>query len=365
MALAAALPLHAAVTSVSPSAFLVTHRVETAAAPASLFDAISQPAKWWSPEHTWSGNASNLRMRVGLGGCFCEVWDRNLVEHARIITAMPPKLLRLEGALGPLQQMAVTAVLDFNIAARDGGSTLIVTYRVRGTPDAALDKIAPAVDKVLGEQVQRLAAFVAPTAPAAKTAKAEERFVDASGTRLRYLEAGSGEPVILLHDAGASSEAQWADTGHMQAIAGAFHAIALDVREPEDVLRAMDALGIAKAHLVGYGLGAQQAAKFATTHPERLQTLTLGGSTSLRTASSDPSRRALVVPDEAMIALTVPTLGIVGLQDPASRDFIELKRVMPRFVRMVAIENTGHANAIASEDFVSALLYFLRYNPMH
>jgi len=255
-------------------------------------------------------------------------------------------------------------VLDFSVAPREGGSTLVVTYRVRGTPDAALDKIAPAVDKVLGEQVQRLAALVDAPPPGAKPVKIEERFIDAGGARLRYLETGSGEPVILLHDAGATSEAQWVQTGHMRTIADNYRAIALDVREPEDVIRALDALGIPKAHVVGYGLGAQQAAKLAATHPDRLQTLTLGGSTSLRVPGSDESRNKLVVPDETMIALTVPTLGIVGLQDPASRDFIELKRVMPRFVRMIAIENSNHETAIASPDFSNALMYFLRYNPM-
>jgi Predicted hydrolases or acyltransferases (alpha/beta hydrolase superfamily) len=359
-----ALPAYAAVSAVTPSSFLVTHRVETAAPPAALFEAIAQPGRWWSATHTWSGSAENLRMRLGPGGCFCEIWDKNFVEHARVIASTPGKSLRLEGGLGPLQEMAVNAVLDFVIAPRAGGSALVVTYRVRGTPDAALDKLAPAVDKVLGEQVQRLAAYVDAQPGNAKPASVEERFIDAGGTRLRYLETGRGEPVILLHDAGATSEKQWVDTGHMRAIADNFRAIALDVREPEDVVRAMDALGIAKVHLVGYGLGAQQAAKLASLRPERLQTLTLGGSMSLRSAASDESRRALVVPDEAMIALQVPTLGIVGLQDPASRDFIELKRVMPRFVRMVGIENTNHETAIASPDFVIALMYFLRYNPM-
>jgi pimeloyl-ACP methyl ester carboxylesterase len=364
LALAAALPAPAAVSGVTPSTFLVTHRIETRAAPAALFDVIAQPARWWSSEHTWSGSASNLRMRLGVGGCFCEVWDRNIVEHARVILSMPPKSLRLEGGLGPLQQMAVSAVLDFRIEPREGGSTLVVTYRVRATPDAALDKIAPAVDKVLGEQVQRLAEVVDAPPPGAKPVTIEERFIDAGGARLRYLETGSGEPVVLLHDAGVSTQAQWVDTGLMRAVADNYRAIALDIREPRDVVRALDALGIAKAHVVGYGLGAQQAAKLASEHPERLQTLTLAGATSLREPGSDATRRDLLVPDATMIALPVPTLGIVGLQDPAARDFIELKRVMPRLVRMIAIEGATHETAVASPDFATALMYFLRYHPM-
>jgi pimeloyl-ACP methyl ester carboxylesterase len=126
----------------------------------------------------------------------------------------------------------------------------------------------------------------------------------------------------------------------------------------------MDALGLPKAHVVGYGLGAQRAAKLAADTPSRVQTLTLAGATSLRTPGADEASRALVVPDETMIALQVPTLGIVGLQDPAARDFIELKRVMPRLIRMVAIEGATHETAIAAPDFTTSLVNFLRNHPI-
>ena len=365
VAATAALPAPAAVSGVSPSGFLVTHRVQTQAPPAALFEAIGQPARWWSAEHTYSGRAENLRMRLVAGGCFCEAWDRNAIEHARVIATMPPRWVRLEGALGPLQEMAVNAVLDFRMEPRAGGSTLTVTYRVRGSADAALDKIAPGVDKVLGEQVRSLAALVdAPLAKPRPTAF-DERFVDAAGTRLRYIEMREdGDPVILLHDAGATSDSQWVQTGILKAMSDVVRAIALDAREPADVLHLMDALNIGKAHIVGYGLGAQQAAKVVSEAPDRFQTLTLAGSTSLRAPSTDPARRDLLVSDAAMAALPVPTLGIVGTQDPALRDFLALKPLMPRFVRMVAIPDATHDAAITSPDFTIAVMYFLRYNPM-
>jgi pimeloyl-ACP methyl ester carboxylesterase len=365
LAAAIVLPASAAVSGVSPSGFLVTHKADTNVPPTALFAAIVQPARWWSPDHTYSKDAANLKLPPLAGACFCESWgDRNAVEHARVIGVMPGKWLRLQGALGPLQEMAVTGVLDFRIAPRGSGSTLTVTYRVRGSPDAALDKIAPGVDKVLGEQVQRLAAFADAPAAGAKPLAAEEAFFEAGSARVRFLAMGKGEPVILLHDAGVTSEAQWVDTGVMRGLAENYRALALDAREPDDVARLMDHLGIGKAHLVGYGMGAQQAAKFAVGHPERLQTLTLAGATSLRTASADPQRKDLVVPDETMTGLPVPTLGIVGMQDPAMRDFVELKQVMPRLVRMNAIENATHQTTTASPDFTIALMYFLRYNPM-
>ncbi|HET9653279.1 MAG TPA: alpha/beta hydrolase, partial [Usitatibacter sp.] len=243
------------------------------------------------------------------------------------------------------------------------GSAITMTYRVRGSEDAQLDKVAPAVDKVLGEQMQRLAAYIDASAPP-KTGKLEERFIESAGARLRFVEAGRGEPVILLHDAGASIETQWLDTGLMAAVARGFRAIALEARDPGDVTHLMDQLGLARAHVVGYGRGAEMAAKLAVTSPQRLQTLTLAGATSLRSSAPAEELRGLAVSDEEMVALPVPTLGIVGMQDPAVRDFVELKRVMPRLVRMIALEDATHATAPASRDFPLALTYFLRYHPM-
>jgi hypothetical protein len=98
-------------------------------------------------------------MEMRAGGCFCEQWDGNSIEHARVIYAARDKVLRLEGALGPLQGMAVAGVMNYAIASADGKTTLTYTYRVRGA-DAELEKLAAIVDKVVGEQFARLVAFV-------------------------------------------------------------------------------------------------------------------------------------------------------------------------------------------------------------
>jgi hypothetical protein len=95
-------------------------------------------------------------------------------------------------------------------------------------------------------------------------------------------------------------------------------------------------------------------------HPERVQTLTLGGATP--TGKDAP--REVAVPEAAMVSLAAPTLAIVGTRDPAMGDFVALKRVMPRLVRMVAIDGATHEDAPASPDFAIALAYFLRYHPI-
>ena len=93
------------------------------------------------------------------GGCFCETWDGGSVEHARVVAVMRDRLLRLEGGLGPLQEKAVTAILTFNITPDGDRTKLLVTYRVRAA-EGALENSAEGVDKVLGEQVTRLVAFI-------------------------------------------------------------------------------------------------------------------------------------------------------------------------------------------------------------
>jgi hypothetical protein len=80
--------------------------------------------------------------------------------HARVIHAAEDKLLRLEGSLGPLQALATTSILTFALAPKDGGTTLIVTYRVAGNEAAGLQQLAGPVDGVIGEQVRRLVAYV-------------------------------------------------------------------------------------------------------------------------------------------------------------------------------------------------------------
>lgn len=159
LALGASLPLAAATSEVTPQGYLVTHRAELAATPAAIYTALGQVGRWWNGRHTYSGKPENLVIDLRAGGCFCEHWDGNSIEHARVIYAARDKLLRLQGGLGPLQDMAVAAIMNYAIAPTEGKTTLTFTYRVRGA-DANLDKTAAVVDQVLGEQFERLVAYL-------------------------------------------------------------------------------------------------------------------------------------------------------------------------------------------------------------
>lgn len=159
LSLCAVPPAFAEVSDVSPAGFLLTYRAEVKADPPGVVKAIGQVGSWWNPRHSYSGKAANLSMELRAGGCFCESWAENSVEHARVLYVDRGKAVRLQGGLGPLQEMAVYAILNFGAAPAEGGSVLTMTYRVRGNSEAALDKLAPIVDRVMGEQFKRLAAF--------------------------------------------------------------------------------------------------------------------------------------------------------------------------------------------------------------
>ena len=61
---------------------------------------------------------------------------------------------------GPCRRWPRTAVLTFALTPKDGGTTLVVTYRVAGSEAAGLQQLAGPVDGVIAEQVRRLVAYV-------------------------------------------------------------------------------------------------------------------------------------------------------------------------------------------------------------
>ncbi len=150
----------AAASEVSPTGFLVTAQQDVKANPHRVFEALGEVDKWWNPRHTYSGNAANLSLAIQGPGCFCERWEGNFVEHARVIYAARDSTLRLEGALGPLQELAVNAVLTFTLKEAAGKTTLRLTYRISGSPAAGLQDLAGPVDFVVSEQLQRLVAYI-------------------------------------------------------------------------------------------------------------------------------------------------------------------------------------------------------------
>ncbi|MBV8659299.1 MAG: hypothetical protein JO142_15870 [Burkholderiales bacterium] len=159
MVLMTTAPAWSAVDQASATGFVISWQKPVTAPPAHVFEAVGQVNHWWNSEHTWSGDAANLSLGLTAGACFCEQWANGSVEHGRVIFIAKNKMVRLQSSLGPLQGLAVNGILDFVIEPAGDQSLLKLRYRVSGNADAALDKHAPGVDRVLGEQLGRLVKF--------------------------------------------------------------------------------------------------------------------------------------------------------------------------------------------------------------
>ncbi|MES2096351.1 MAG: SRPBCC family protein [Pseudomonadota bacterium] len=151
-----------------PAGFTVSKTVTVNASADTVWDTLRAPQRWWAKEHTWSGDSANLYIDSQATGCFCEkLPGRGSVAHARLIYVDKGRLLRMEGAFGPLQSMAVTGVMTFELKPEgDNATKVTMTYTVGGYVAGGLDKMAAPVDGVLGLQLDALKAAAEAPPPA-------------------------------------------------------------------------------------------------------------------------------------------------------------------------------------------------------
>ncbi len=280
-----------------------------------------------------------------------------------------------------------------------------------------------------------LAAVAAALAFAPSIGEAQDKYFDAGGIRLRYVEQGAGEPVVLVH--GFTNTADiWSANRILQDLARNYRVIAFDMRghgksdKPHDparygremgldVVRLLDHLGVQRAHVVGYSLGGHVVSQLLTLRPERFLSATLiAGSgrfgwdtVQAREAEQDASeierecisrslmvrlapagaalpaddslevlsascRRAQdpfalaavtrsrvdhVIRPAAAAAVAVPTLAVVGTDDPMKAGIDALVRLRPS-VRLVVVQGATHAGVrgvLGRPELVAALRDFL------
>ena len=122
----------------------------------------------------------------------------------------------------------------------------------------------------------------------------QPRTIDAGGIETSYLEAGAGEPVVMLHGSGpgVSATANWQH--NIGTLSQRFRVLAPDIvgfggtDRPDDVvysLRAwtdhiwafLDAHGIEKTAIVGNSLGGRIALQMATDSSDRIAKMVLMG----------------------------------------------------------------------------------------
>lgn len=116
------------------------------------------------------------------------------------------------------------------------------------------------------------------------------------GLSLAYESFGEGLPVLCIHGFGSSGKVNWIDTGWVETLTEAgYRAITLDNRghgdsdkpyDPElyypsdmarDAVALLDHLGISRAAILGYSMGARISAFMAFAHEERVACAIFGG----------------------------------------------------------------------------------------
>ena len=240
----------------------------------------------------------------------------------------------------------------------------------------------------------------------------------------RKPDAGAGDPVLLIHGFASTHYVNWVSPGWVKTLNDAgYRAIALDNRghgassksyepadyEPDrmasDAAALLDHLGIPKAHVMGYSMGARLSAFLALSDPDKVATLVLGGlgiGIVEGVGDWDPIAEALVEPDpegishargrmfrafadqtrsdrlalaaciatsrellsEAEVAqITQPTLVAVGTKDDIAGSPDELAALMPNAVAF-HIEGRDHMLAVGDRTFKKRVVEFYAEHPL-
>ena len=123
---------------------------------------------------------------------------------------------------------------------------------------------------------------------------------DSDGVRIAYIDvsaaSGRGDAILLIHGFASNHAVNWVNTQWVRTLAQAgYRTVALDNRghgeseklyDPEaysseamagDAVRLLDHLGIERAHIMGYSMGARITAHVALDHAARVRSALIGG----------------------------------------------------------------------------------------
>jgi len=243
------------------------------------------------------------------------------------------------------------------------------------------------------------------------------------GVSLKFIDAGTGDPVLLVHGFASSVKYNWVDPGWVGLMTrNGYRVIAYDARghgesqklydpaayQPalmmEDARRLLDHLGIARADVMGYSMGARLTAFLTLAHPERVRSAIfggLGGNMVRPMAGTGPIAHALEAPSiDEVVNPTARTFRafaektgsdlkalaacIRGARDPISREMVgriacpvlvatgtedviggsatELAALIPG-AEALPIPRRDHMLAVGDRVFKDAVLAFLQRRP--
>jgi pimeloyl-ACP methyl ester carboxylesterase len=151
------------------------------------------------------------------------------------------------------------------------------------------------------------------------------------GVEIAFTDEGEGAPVVLVHGFASTAQVNWVYPSWVATLTKASRrVIALDnrghgastklydpaayhsARMADDVRALLDHLGLARADVMGYSMGARIVAFFALAHPSRLRRAVLGG-LGIRLVEG------VGLPESIADALEAPSLDDV--RDPTGRTF--------------------------------------------
>jgi pimeloyl-ACP methyl ester carboxylesterase len=127
----------------------------------------------------------------------------------------------------------------------------------------------------------------------------KEGSIEVDGGRLRYMEAGRGDPLVHLQEPGVLRP-----TAAHELLARRFHVVNLELPEsdssPETLARAVASLGLDTFNLMATSSGAATALRFVLQNPQRVLALVLESPTDL---------------EGRLAGLATPTLVLFGTRD--------------------------------------------------
>jgi pimeloyl-ACP methyl ester carboxylesterase len=176
---------------------------------------------------------------------------------------------------------------------------------------------------------------------------------------IAYLDEGTGEPIVLVHGFASTKEVNWVNPGWVRTLTGAGRrAIALDNRghgqssklyDPaayhsammaEDVRGLLDHLGIERADLMGYSMGARIVTFLTINHPARVRSVAMGG-LGIRMVQE------VGLPDKVAEALEARSLADVS--DPTGRMFRSFAQQTKSDLKALAACIRGNRQTLSRE----------------